>query len=275
MSISVENFVKIIFGFILLTSVKIGTLTAGEETGDYKNVSQDIKEELEKLPPEPETPSQYNEEGKKNNNSDLQAPDIDDIEVPEDKKVILDIYTVKEGDTLVDLARREYDDKSFWKMIYNYNDYIRDSHWIFPGDKLILPRVVSKLPKVPEVEEEPDKQKKEKEDKREYETFLAPLDFKFDATVIGFEKSKALQAQGDYVFIDLGAKAGLEQGDQLHLYGNGRQIYHPKTGKLHGRVMKRIGTVRVTEDIEEETSTARIVYSALPVEVNQKLLLAE
>ncbi|MGM0441371.1 MAG: LysM peptidoglycan-binding domain-containing protein [Elusimicrobiota bacterium] len=269
MNISVSRIAKIILSLIIFTAIQISGITFLKKVEASQNDSQKVKESLEKLPPEPSPPS-TTENGEDKSRAEK---NIDMLDVPEAKEVILDVYTVKKGDTLTGLSKREYGTKDLWKVIYNYNDYIKDSHWIFPGDKLILPRFVSKLPEVPEVEEETEE--KDEEEKKDKEVFLAPLGFVFDATVMGFENSNMLQAQGDHLFIDAGKNDGIKKDQQLHLYEQGREIYHPETGDLHGRIVRRVGTVRVTGDIEEETATARVVYTSLPIEKGQKLLLAE
>ncbi len=261
MNIPDNYFIKL----ILELSVFIAALNQpiqANETDISKEIRTGIKARLEKLPPEPD---------EFNNGTGKLTSFYGDLDVPENKEVILDIYSVKKGDTLISLARREYGDKDLWKVIYRYNDYINDPHWIFPEDKLIMPRVVSKLPAVPEAEEEPE----EEDQEREYNRFLAPLDFEFDGTIIGFKTSKILYAQGDYLFIDIGEYDGVSTGQQLNIYTQGREIYHPDTGAFHGRIVEKIGTVRVTGDIETNSSTARIVYSDGTVEEGYKLLLTE
>lgn len=60
-------------------------------------------------------------------------------------------YTVKKGDTLMNIAKKQLNDSSKWKSIYKLNKKTIDSaakkrgkpgngHWIFPGTKLKLPK---------------------------------------------------------------------------------------------------------------------------------------
>src|SRR5260370_30510475 len=46
------------------------------------------------------------------------------------------VYIIVRGDTLWDLARRFYGDPYLWPQLWEKNQYIRDAHWIYPGDPL-------------------------------------------------------------------------------------------------------------------------------------------
>ncbi len=188
--------------------------------------------------------------------------DIDELEVPRDKEIVLEVYSVQENDSLAEIARRRYGDWKKWDLIYRYNDYINDPHWIFPGDKIIVPKVVSKLPRVPEVKEvRPEPDKEEVAEVREYGDFLAPEDFVFDGRVSGFTEHKEMPAFGDYCFINLGSRDGLSEGQKFNIYRPGRGVADPDTGELMGVMMKKVGALRVTGNIEERSATARITMS--------------
>lgn len=48
------------------------------------------------------------------------------------------IYTIKPGDTLWDLAGRFYGNPYLWPQVWEANQYVLDSHWIYPGDPLVV-----------------------------------------------------------------------------------------------------------------------------------------
>jgi hypothetical protein len=48
------------------------------------------------------------------------------------------VHIIERGDTLWDLAARFLGDPYLWPQIWERNQYIRDAHWIYPGDPLIL-----------------------------------------------------------------------------------------------------------------------------------------
>ena len=56
-----------------------------------------------------------------------------------------DWYTIQRGDTLSMLAQQKLGTWLLWPQIWDANPYIKDAHWIYPGDPLFItkPQVVS------------------------------------------------------------------------------------------------------------------------------------
>src|SRR4029078_8302284 len=48
------------------------------------------------------------------------------------------VHVVVKGDTLWQLAAKYYGDPYLWPQIWEKNQYIKDAHWIYPGDPLVL-----------------------------------------------------------------------------------------------------------------------------------------
>jgi len=243
--------------FLIVIPVLLFLLSGGLPVSARDSVREEAK--VENLPPEPSEPPVIKQE-------------VEGIRVPEGKEVILDVYTVKQGDWLIKIAKKFYDNKEYWRLIYDYNKYIKNPHWIFPGDKLIVPKIVDKLPEVPEKQV---RSRTEEKKARNYGDFVAPPDFKFDGTVVGFETSKKLNAQGDVAFIDIGKNDGISENKRLHIYRQGQEVIHPYTGELIGYVYSRIGTLCVTPDIEENRSAAKIIYSKFHIVKGDMVLFAQ
>jgi LysM domain-containing protein len=49
------------------------------------------------------------------------------------------VHIIVSGDNLWNLANTHFQNPYLWPQIWNENRYILDSHWIYPGDPLILP----------------------------------------------------------------------------------------------------------------------------------------
>jgi hypothetical protein len=65
-----------------------------------------------------------------------------------------EIYTVKRGDTLWDIARQYLKNPRLWPQIWEINPHILNPHWIYPNDKLLI-RQVKVLPAPPVPTEPP------------------------------------------------------------------------------------------------------------------------
>jgi len=59
-------------------------------------------------------------------------------EAPAPKPDVPDVYIVKKGDTLWDIAQTFYLDPFTWPDIWKKNQFIADPHWIYPGQELTL-----------------------------------------------------------------------------------------------------------------------------------------
>ncbi|MGE5234432.1 MAG: LysM peptidoglycan-binding domain-containing protein [Acidobacteriota bacterium] len=47
------------------------------------------------------------------------------------------IYIIQKGDTLWDLAKKFNGNPYLWPQLWEKNQYIKDAHWIYPGDPLV------------------------------------------------------------------------------------------------------------------------------------------
>lgn len=65
-----------------------------------------------------------------------------------------ELYTVEKGDTLWDLAERFYNDPYLWPQLWERNQYIRDAHWIYPGDPLLISVEIRSVETLAELEGE-------------------------------------------------------------------------------------------------------------------------
>lgn len=199
-----------------------------------------------------------------------------------------EIYTVKQGDTLWSIAEQFYKEPKSWKKIYTANPKIKNPNLIHPGEQLVIPlveeKVVTEKKETEELEikpvtEMPSKitppvsvlpqvstievmglEKKEKI-KKMPRSFLVSEDWQFDGFVKGEQEKKILISAGDTVYLDIGSKKGLKPKMQCLVCRKGGKVYHPQTGKLLGRTIESIGLLEVTEKIQDNSSTARVITS--------------
>lgn len=59
-------------------------------------------------------------------------------EQPTDVPADAELYVIQPGDTLWALAKKFLGDPYLWPQLWEKNKYIRDAHWIYPGDTLVV-----------------------------------------------------------------------------------------------------------------------------------------
>jgi len=66
------------------------------------------------------------------------------VDIPEAEDVP-EVYIVKKGDTLWDIAERFFGDPFTWPDIWKKNLFIVDPHWIYPGQEITLQLLLEKI----------------------------------------------------------------------------------------------------------------------------------
>jgi hypothetical protein len=209
-------------------------------------------------------------------------------------------YIIQKGDTLCDLAGQWLGDPYLWPQVWDENRYILDSHWIYPGDPLVVPgkpQVVPETGDLPESEEpeteEPNLpyQPSEPAQKPVEVARVAPLqpvadlqdiycsgyidadhDFS-DLWLAGNEHGdeKLTLGEGDVVYLSQGRNQGIQAGDTFAVRRVRREVMHPVTGDRIGEFVRRMGTVRVMLT-QENTSTAVIEMSCEDLRASDELV---
>ncbi len=70
---------------------------------------------------------------------------------------------------------------------------------------------------------------------------------------------KIAKLEGDSVFLNVGAEAGIKEGDTFDVFRVGNVIKDPDTGEVLGSDEKKVGRVKVTKVMGARLSTASIV----------------
>ncbi|MDO8734100.1 MAG: LysM peptidoglycan-binding domain-containing protein, partial [Elusimicrobiota bacterium] len=180
----------------------------------------------------------------------------------------LKVYTVVKGDTLAQISQKFYNDDAQWKKIHAYNKFIKKPHWIFPGDELVIPvdvpEEIAKEEIKNEVSPAPVPAAVPKEDpvqKVEEDSVIADENWEFDGYVSGEKDRKIIIGQGDTVFLDLGKKQNIKPLDRYTVYRRDRKIVHPETDENLGNLIRKIGVLEISTDIQNNTCTGRVIMA--------------
>jgi hypothetical protein len=188
-----------------------------------------------------------------------------EIKVPEGSKT----HLVQKGDTLWDLAGRYLGNPYAWPQIWELNQWIKDPHWIYPGDLLIidLARSVATAGSLPDsvANLQPDQRRADTGAVRRPELgfsfqdfiqlpFIVPegaeAHFKSQGafTITGNKREdRQFLGEGESVYLNGGVNQGVKVGDRfLILRTVARRLMHPTIAKKNlGDVVQQIGVVRV------------------------------
>jgi len=215
---------------------------------------------------------------------------------PEGKQV----YVIQRGDTLWDLADRFYDDPYLWPVLWDANRYITYSHWIYPGDPLIVPPkpgvvgetglaratpessedVVEERPVPPPATEPPAPSEPigpalVAAAERQELLCLPELVRSFDPgplTIVGSdEPRRQLNGSGDILFLSAGRDLGIEPVAEYVVVRSGGVVPHPATGQPAAVYQRRLGKIRVIA-VQEDSATAEIVQACDAIEVGDHIV---
>jgi len=194
-------------------------------------------------------------------------------------ETVFKVYTVKKGDTLFKISDSFYGDGELWKKIWDFNKYVKKSHWIFPGDDLIIP--IEREKKVAVKTDEPAPEQADEDENHDMfiapynERAAVPLDFKYAGKISAFTDNVAIHAQRAKVVLDTGKKDGVKASDKFDIYRASKKIHHPETKKIMGVLIRRLGTLTVSDDIQDNSCIATINYTKEPVKLGDFVRLSK
>lgn len=200
------------------------------------------------------------------------------------------VHVVEQGECLSVLAQKYYSNHRLWPVIWDANRWITYSHWIYPGDPVVVPPapvVVTQQgppPAAPAaaVEEPPQPVARKAAPApapstpppagpvlvpavdREEMICLGRMSDRmeaFPAQLIGAEEEdKVLLGQGDVVYMDRGAEDGVAPGsvwliERPEIVGRKVRRHRPQP-----TFIQQLGLVRVIA-AQEKTSTAEVIFS--------------
>lgn len=194
-------------------------------------------------------------------------------------------HVIERGDTLWDLARRYLGNAYLWPQVWTQNPYIKDAHWIYPGDPLTIPRVALVSPGAggptdgstgtPDDDgsgADGDGSKGDEpgsvlyplteETTQQCAHYVVPEREDEGLYVLGSEEGadKVALADRDVLYINRGSNGGIKAGDVYSVHHVAYPVRHPATGKKLGFKVETTGWARVI--VVNESSAALMVEQA-------------
>jgi hypothetical protein len=210
------------------------------------------------------------------------------------------VHIIQRGDTLWDLARRYYGNPYLWPQLWELNTYIRDAHWIYPGDPLLIQGEVATGTLPMEAELEPFFPDTDVPATAQLGTpgigspvalgteadvycfgYLGGLDEPMPNYVHGFEdvelkwvvgakRQDTGVAEGDIIYIRGGYDTGLVPGDTYLVVHPGAVVTHPASREIIGRHYDFRGQVRIL-CINDGEATALITQSCSDIRIGDRV----
>jgi len=210
------------------------------------------------------------------------------------------LHLVQTGDTLWDLGNKYLGNPFAWPQIWDQNKWIKDPHWIYPGDPLIIPVAKQAIAQpgsqedlsTPEVAQLQPEQRMapSKALLTEYAftfqdflqlPFLAPKGAEAHFKSVGalriagnMNPERQFLNEGETIYLDGGSSRGSKVGDRLVILKVVKKsLIHPddvRSTKPMGDVLQHSGVVRVIQ-VDAKGAVALIERAMDGIEVGDRV----
>jgi hypothetical protein len=176
-------------------------------------------------------------------------------------------YVIKKGDTLWGISERFIKDPYYWPDLWANNPYIRNPHFIYPGQKLYI--YDGRIELVPAQPEAPAVAAAETEAAAAVPApepsipqpspaitintmggargFVGTGELAHDGILVDTVDNRILMASGDRVFVKPQDPGAVRPADRFSLFETGEEVQHPVTGQPVGYQVTELGAVQITE----------------------------
>jgi hypothetical protein len=222
-----------------------------------------------------------------------------------------EVHTVKSGDTLWEITKEYLKEPFLWPQIWELNPSIVNPHWIYPGDRLFLKKMVVAAPQV-EAPATPATQPESVPPSPSRSTAAEPPAAPAEAppavvpspspvasysqmycagfftgdeirpkmVIAGSEQAEiaTLLIDGDIVYVNQGALAGVKPGEEYLVVRRltdfsrfGPEMRKAGSTSRYGFGYKDLGRVRILL-AQENASTAQVVFACEHLEIGDILI---
>lgn len=163
-------------------------------------------------------------------------------------------YTIQKGDTLWDISEHFFDSAYDWPDMWQKNEYIRNPHWIYPGNRLKLYDKID-IGRLPVPAPIPKKERPREfiaYDSIDRVGFIRREAVRgsgeiFSSVRHSSVKHKGLLSTGDTVYIHSYDGAKFKAGDKFTVFRTFESLEHPLRGEPVGIQHLILGIVVITE----------------------------
>lgn len=185
-----------------------------------------------------------------------------------------DVHIVVKGDTLWDISEQHLENPFLWPRLWQWNDYISNPHFIYPGDNIRLypPKVTVKRPKKVIIKKEPEaapaKEVEEVEEAPPVEEevyiyspiqssgLVSPEEMEAAGQILEAKDENVMLSTGDFVYVTL--KDDGKEGDIYTVFKKKKKVIHPETKESLGYRVTTLGFIEIT-GLSGKLATARII----------------